>query len=249
MWDPEALARVSVIIPTRNEARHVAAMLRPLPPQVELVVVDASDDGTDRRVEALRPARTRVLRSRAGIAAARQLGAQHASGEWLLFSDADVRFEPGFFERLPLRLQGDAFYGPKRATAGHRLHGWAFGAAQRALHAAGIPAASGSNMAVRRAVFEGVGGFRQELPVNEDTELMMRIAHRGHRVEHCPELAVESLDDRRLDRGPVRKSLHSLSRGLLLWVDLRWSLPAAWLEHDWGYWRGAVPPPPAPPRA
>ena len=243
-----ALTRVSVIIPTRNEAARVPAMLQGLPPAVELVVVDASDDGTDRLVEALRPERTRVIRSTARIAAARQIGAREASGSWLLFSDADVRFEPGFFDRLPRRLVGDAFYGPKRATTRHRLHGAAFIGAQRLLHAAGIPAASGSNMAVRRSVFEAVGGFREELPVNEDTELMMRIAYRGHRVEYCRELAVDSLDDRRLDRGVTLKSLHSLSRGLLLWMNLRRALPAAWLEHDWGYWRNAAPPPPVPPR-
>jgi glycosyltransferase involved in cell wall biosynthesis len=244
-----ALERVSVVIPTRNEAHQVGAVLEALPAEVELVVVDASDDGTDRLIEAMRPRRTRVVRSRAGIAAARQIGAQAAGGEWLLFSDADVRFEPAFFERLPRRLEGDAFYGLKRATERYPRYGAAFGAAQRLLHALRIPAASGSNMAVRRSVFEAVGGFRQELPVNEDTELMMRIAHRGYRVECCPDLVVRSLDDRRLDRGLALKSVHSLSRGLLLWVDLRWPLPGRWLRHDWGYWQPAAPPPVARPRA
>jgi len=242
MCNRRSLSQVSVVIPTRNEAQQVAAVLQALPPEVELVVVDASDDGTDRLVEALRPRRTQVIRSAAGIAAARQIGAQAATGEWLLFSDADVRFEEGFFARLPSRLDGDAFYGLKRATARYPRYGPWFNAAQRLLHALGVPAASGSNMAVRRTVFESVGGFRQDLPVNEDTELMMRIARRGYRVGCCPELVVRSLDDRRLDRGLVLKSLHSLGRGLLLWFDLRCGLPAAWLRHDWGYWRPAPPP-------
>jgi glycosyltransferase involved in cell wall biosynthesis len=166
------LDEVTVIVPTRNERANLPAFLASLPDEVELVVVDASADGTEQLVWSLRPSRTRVLRSPAGIPAARQLGAAVARGRWLLFTDADVRFEPGF-----------------------RL------------------------------------------------ELMMRIQHHGFRVRWAPELAVHSLDDRRLRQGLAYKSAHSLARGLLLWLGLRLRLPAGWLASDWGYWsRGKLQP-------
>jgi glycosyltransferase involved in cell wall biosynthesis len=231
------LCDVSLIVPTKDERDHLPAFLASVPDAVELVIVDASRDGTDVLAEELRPARTRVIRSPSGIAGARQIGARSAAGRVLLFSDVDVAFEPGYWDALPAVLGADAFYGPKRTTAAYPRYGRAFVTAQGLLHRLGIPAASGSNMAVRRDVFDAVGGFRQDLPVNEDTELMMRVARRGYRVLWRPELAVRSLDDRRLRAGVVFKSAHSLTRGLLLLAEHRLGLPRRWLAHDWGYWR------------
>lgn len=233
------LSDISVIIPTRNEAHNIGACLATLPDEIELVVVDASDDGTDRIILQHRPERTRIIRSRARIALARELGAQTASGRWFVFSDADVAFEPGYFTHLVHHLPpgADAYYGPKHATAAYPRYSQFFNASQRAIHAFGIPAASGSNMGIRRDVFHRAGGFRLDLPVNEDTELMMRVSRRGFRVVYVPELAVRSLDDRRLDGGVVLKTLHSLSRNMLLFCNLSLPLPRRWLNHDWGYWR------------
>lgn len=242
-----SLEDVSVVVPAKDERPHLPAFLASVPDAVELVIVDASRDGTDVLAQELRPARTLVVRSREGIAAARQIGARRARGRVLLFSDMDVRFEPGYWEAVAAVLDADAFYGPKRTTAAYPLYGRAFVAAQALLHHLGVPAASGSNLGVRRDVFEAVGGFREDLPVNEDTELMMRVARRGFRVLWRPELAVRSLDDRRLRAGLAFKSAHSLTRGLALLAE-PW-LPRRVLAHDWGYWRRGRPSPPRPPAA
>ncbi len=226
-----------MIVPTRNERHNISRFLQSLHPGVELIVVDASDDGTDKVITKLRPQRTRVLRSPAHIAQARQIGAEAASGQWFIFSDADVRFEPGYWEYVVAAPIGDAFYGPKYATGAHQRYSQCFNAAQRMSHRLGIPAASGSNMGVRRDVFMRVGGFRVDLPVNEDTELMMRVRRHGFHVAYVRNVAVRSLDDRRLDRGVARKLIHTLSRNLLLLINLYLPLPRRWLRHDWGYWR------------
>lgn len=230
------LQAVSVVIPTRNEAHNIRAFLAALHPAIELIVVDASDDDTGRLVPHLRPERTKVILSDAPIAVARQIGAEAAEGDWIVFSDADVRFEPGYFTTLAQGIAGDAFYGPKYATPTYPRYSQFFNACQRACHRLGVPAASGSNMGLRREVFKQVGGFRLELPVNEDTELMMRVKHCGFHVRYMRSLAVRSLDDRRLDRGVALKTLHSLSRNLLLMVNLYIPIPRRWLRHDWGYW-------------
>jgi glycosyltransferase involved in cell wall biosynthesis len=228
---------VSVILTTRNEAHNIPLFLASLHPAVELVVVDASDDGTDVIIEQLRPDRTQVIRSSAHIAPARQIGAQAAQGKWLLFSDADVCFEAGYFHYLVYHVKGDGFYGPKYATPAYPHYSRFFNACQRTIHRLGIPAASGSNMGMRRDVFEHIGGFRLDLPVNEDTELMMRACRQGFRIEYERRLSVRSIDDRRLDRGVALKTLHSLSRNVLLYVNLFIPLPRRWLCHDWGYWK------------
>lgn len=94
------LDTLSVVIPTRNEAALIGRFLAALPEWVELVVVDASDDETPAIIERTRPYHTRLIRSPASIAEAREIGAAAARGEWLIFSDADVRFAPGYFERF-----------------------------------------------------------------------------------------------------------------------------------------------------
>jgi len=230
-WD-----QISVIVPTRNERRNIGAFLQSLHPAVELIVVDASDDDTTTLIMQLRPHRTVVIRSPAHIAGARQIGADAAHGQWLIFSDADVRFEHGYWKRFAALNIADAFYGPKHATGTYQRYSQFFNAAQRVIHRLGIPAASGSNMGLRRAVLERVGGVRTDLPVNEDTELMMRVRRRGFHVAYERSLAVRSLDDRRLDRGVARKLFHSLVRNLLLFINLYLPLPQRWLRHDWGYW-------------
>ena len=138
-------------------------------------------------------------------------------------------------------LDQDAIYGPKRATGAYPRYGRLFTAAQALLHRVGIPAASGSNMAVRRDVFARVGGFRLDLPVNEDTELMMRIHYRGFRVRWAPALVVVSLDDRRLRQGLAYKSAHNLARGCCSGSASGCACRPAWLASDWGYWSRSRP--------
>ncbi len=230
------LQTLSVVIPTRNEAALIDRFLASLPEAIELVVVDASDDETPAIIERIRPQNTRIIRSSAGIAEAREIGAAAASGEWLIFSDADVYFAPGYFERFIRYRDADAVYGPKYATPDYSWYSSVFVAGQHLAHRLGFPAASGSNMAVRRQVLGAVGGFRCDLPVNEDSELFLRLAHRGHRVCFAPDLAVYSLDDRRLKRGAARKLLHSITRCALIALGMRIPLPQRLLRHDWGYW-------------
>jgi glycosyltransferase involved in cell wall biosynthesis len=230
------LRDVSVIVPTRNEARNVPTFLRSLHPDVELVVVDASDDETAALVEALRPQRTIVIRSPVRIARARQLGAEAARGRWLLFTDADVAFDPGYWDCLDGADIGSAFFGPKHATVAHLSYSAFFTTGQRVCSWLGIAAASGSNMGMHRAAFVQAGGFRMDLPVNEDTELMMRLRRAGVEVSFVEGLAVHSLDDRRLDRWLLRKLLHSAIRTAIVLVGLYIPLPKRLLTGDWGYW-------------
>ena len=99
---------ISVIIPARNEAARIArcvtTVLQQGPTVKELIVVDdRSDDGTADvvRKAAGNDTRARTIRvdalppEWAGKAHACQRGGESATGEWLLFADADCRFRPG----------------------------------------------------------------------------------------------------------------------------------------------------------
>jgi len=108
----EEAPHVSIVVAARNEARHVAAAVRTLLaqdyPDFEVVVVDdRSDDGTGEILDGLRDRRRsdrraelRVLHVSTlpdgwlGKNHALQRGAEAATGDLLLFTDADVLMAP-----------------------------------------------------------------------------------------------------------------------------------------------------------
>jgi len=86
--------RISVVIPVYNAARHLAeaieSVLRQTLPVLEIIVVD--DGSTDQSVEVAKrfgePVRV-LQQANNGAAGARNLGIQHARGDYLSFLDAD----------------------------------------------------------------------------------------------------------------------------------------------------------------
>lgn len=95
--------RVSIVVTGRDEASTIRPALQSLLamdyPQYELVVVDGgSTDGTGRLIDELASDRlhpvhvAQVPPRWLGKAYAMHLGAQQATGEWILFTDADVHF-------------------------------------------------------------------------------------------------------------------------------------------------------------
>ena len=102
---------VSVVIPAKNVAAYIGETLASALAQAEvtevIVVDDGSTDGTTAIVRAIRDPRLRLTTNGAsGVSAARNLGAQHASGEWLLFLDADDRLRPGAVAALLAAARG-----------------------------------------------------------------------------------------------------------------------------------------------
>lgn len=104
--DAEPTARVSIVIPARNEERYVGrtldAALRQDYPDFEVIVVDdESTDGTADEI-ARRSSDGRLVPMSArplepgwlGKPNALATGAAQASGKWILFMDADVELHP-----------------------------------------------------------------------------------------------------------------------------------------------------------
>jgi GT2 family glycosyltransferase len=232
---------LTVVVPTRNEAANIAVFLRSVPESVAMIVIDKSDDATREIIRAIRPRNTLVLGCEGTLTEARQLGAERAATRWLLFTDADVAFAADYFADLAAaleRLAADAaagvglLYGPKLSAGEYSGYYRRFARAQRIVDLL-VPAASGSNMVVSRRAFAAVGGFDSALRCNEDSELGWRIARAGFRCRLDPKLVVWAVDHRRLRRGRLRKTLHSVARCVVLFFGL---VPRRWRGRDWGYW-------------
>ena len=116
--------QLSVIIPVYNEAKYIPGCLESLNHQTlkpdEIIIVD--DGSTDETLKIVNSLNSKnpagqiencklkiVSQAHHGAGAARNLGAQHATGEILVFVDADMEFSPEFIDRLsaPIR-QGKA---------------------------------------------------------------------------------------------------------------------------------------------
>jgi hypothetical protein len=176
---------VSVVVPALDEADRLPGLLDCLERQtlrpIEVVIADAgSSDGT------AEVARSRGARVVAGgrPAAGRNAGARAASGDLILFLDADSRPPEGFIEmavsefvRRGLCVAGAPVEPIERrpdyvaACRAARLY------LRAVQHVA--PHAAGSCILVRRDVHERIGGFDETLALAEDHDYVRRASKCG----------------------------------------------------------------------
>jgi len=108
------IPRISIVIPARNEEANIKVLLKSLQESRvhEIIVVD--DQSEDRTEAVARELGARVLPGEIppsgwlGKPWACQQGAEAATGDWLLFVDADTRFVKGGFERIMGLAEGDS---------------------------------------------------------------------------------------------------------------------------------------------
>lgn len=113
--------RVSVVIPTRNEARNVGHVLAALPSEVdEVVLVDGNSvDGTVDAARAVRGDVRVVQQARRGKGNALAAGFSAAGGDYIVMIDADGSMDPAEIRSFLAALDAGADYAKgSRFTAG-----------------------------------------------------------------------------------------------------------------------------------
>jgi colanic acid/amylovoran biosynthesis glycosyltransferase len=209
---------VSVVMPflgSAEEARSALAALATLDlgPTDEVIVADNSPVAVVAAVagRAGHPG-LRVVRADAERSPyyARNVGAEHASGEWLLFTDADCRPAPSLvddFFREPVAADTGALAGRIVPAAEQEapMARWARSrgvlSQEHAIDLPGGPAAATANLLVRRNAWAQVGGFQEGTGLaGTDHEFCWRVADAGWRIEFRPEAVVEHLHRETLRR-------------------------------------------------
>ncbi len=227
--------RVSIVLPARNEAVHIAACIRSIRastwPDLELIVIDDhSSDGTGAlaREAAGSDARVKIVNAPDlpagwfGKQWACQSGAVHATGSLLLFTDADTRHAPDLVGRMVrMRERRNA---ELLSVAGHQEMGtiWEravqpsvftliltrYGGAD-AMEQATNPrdvVANGQCFMLSRRVYDAIGGHEPVRGfVAEDVMMAQAIQARGDRVSLA--LGIGQLSTRMYD------GLDSLMKG------------------------------------
>jgi GT2 family glycosyltransferase len=131
---------------------------------------------------------------------ARNAGAACASGEWILFLDADTRppedlleryFEAAVSEHVGVLAGEIQAAPPGRSIASRYAAERNFLSARAHLSHRYRPRAAAANLMVRRAAWEAAGGFLEGVRAAEDTDLCWRLQELGWTLELRESAAVE----------------------------------------------------------
>jgi len=227
---------VTVVVPTLDEARALPRVLVPLRAvaaerDLEIVVSDGASSDETLAIALGLADRVVVHRGpgRQTIAAGRNAGARAGAGEVILFVNADVRFPDdlgGLVDALALaaRDAGAATCSvrvhPDESTLADRAVLAACDAVFRAWTAAGRGMGRGECQAIRRDVFEAVGGYDERLAAGEDFDLFDRVAREGRRRRRAGGVGygVRILRDQVVYEDPRRYRRRGYPRVLASWA-------------------------------
>jgi hypothetical protein len=260
---PDRWPRLSVVVAARDEAEHLEAaaltLLAQDYPGLELVLVnDRSTDGTGGIVDRLAAADPRVKAVHIeavppgwlGKVNAHRAGTETASGEWILYTDADVRYAPGTLKRsVALALERDLDHLALLGRSDTRQFwldvvfrafdvGFVMITRAAALRRGGSATGTGGFGLVRRAALDRTPGFEYlRMEVADDVALARMLEAHGGRhafftafghltIPWYPSLQAMA---RGLEKNFFAAAHYSAAR-LLLSVGLVWAvLPAPWL--------------------
>lgn len=193
---------VSVIIPVYNRPDEVQELLDSLTMQVlkeetEVIVVDdgsqARSDEVVKRFEDQLDIKY-IYQDNKGPGGARNEGAKHAVGHYLIFLDSDCVLPTDYLKKVQEHLKGDpldCFGGPDRAHAFFTPIQKAISYSMTSVFTTGgirggkkkmdsfYPRSF--NLGVRRDVFLEVGGF-SDMRYGEDIDFSMSVKEKGYRV-------------------------------------------------------------------
>ncbi|MBL6985741.1 MAG: glycosyltransferase family 2 protein [Methylobacter sp.] len=179
---------MSVIIPSHNRRVLLKRALlsvysQSLLPAEVAVIDDGSTDGTKAMLQQEFPQVNYYHQQNLGVSAARNLGIQQSTGDWLAFLDSDDEWLPGKLAKQKAALadhpeqkvchteenwirNGTQVAVPKKYA---KTGGWIF------THCLPLCAMSPSTVLIHRSVFESIGLFDTQLPACEDYDLWLRI--------------------------------------------------------------------------
>ena len=203
----------TVIVPTRGDEARLGALLDALERQTlgrarwELVLAldgAALAPALAARVDAI-GGRAVGLERRAGPGAARNAGAKAASGDWLAFTEDDVTPAPDWLARAAARIEAEpaleVIEGLTVKPGGRPVH------RQSQEHPLYLP----TNLFVRRATFERVGGYCEDfydpasgIYFREDTDFGFALEAAGARIGREPAAVVTHPEEHAGYLGPLR---------------------------------------------
>ena len=185
--------KVSVIVPAYNGEKYIQAALESVVAQtyqnIEIIAVD--DGSTDRTGEIIKSFGEKVIcitQENKGLAAARNTGIRHATGEYISFLDADDVYVPEKINSQIIFLRDHPMYDIAYC---HMFHFYDQEPEVLYRHKQTCPSGNvfenllhaffgqADTLLVPRLVFDEIGLFDEEFTFAEDWEMNIRIAQAG----------------------------------------------------------------------
>jgi len=242
--------RISVIVPALNEEKLIEKTLMCFPVDlrrrldIELIV---SDGGSKDRTVSIARSRCDIVVEhreprRQTIAEGRNRGAEAATGDLLVFINADTvprhpeMFILGLRDVAAMMASGDRTVAvacpvqvdPSERRLSDRLFHAFFNRYVRVLNALGVGMGRGECQIVRHDVFRRVGGYAETMAAGEDFDLYTRVVRHG-RIGHRDDLSVYESPRRFRRYGYLRVLLQWTLNGLAVALFHR-SLSTEWEE-------------------
>ena len=186
---------LSVIIPCRNAARTIEETLRALAGQTwlgEWEVIVADNGSTDDLAQVIARCKLgmpslRLVDASAcrGASYARNVGVQVATGEGILFCDADDIPAPGWAAAMEAGLKQHGFVAcrlefEKLNTPVVRVaRGYTQVTGLQRFKFLPFPHAGAGTLGITRALHDAIAGFDETIPICEDVDYCMRVQQRG----------------------------------------------------------------------
>ncbi|AYL97257.1 glycosyltransferase family 2 protein [Mucilaginibacter celer] len=195
---------VSVCIPAYNCEKYVGQAIKSVLAQtyadIEVIVVDdGSADGTLNVIEQIDDKRLKAISTpNHGASAARNLAYQNATGQYIIFFDADDLLPPDFIDRQLNRINGrddvivlsgwGRFYNDDPGTfkaeqipyQEMQLAGWI-----NTYWRAGAPMTAPGRSLIPRRLIEKAGLWNEELSLNDDMEFYTRMFIKAQSILFC----------------------------------------------------------------
>ncbi len=192
---------VSVIIPSYGRPNYLRRAIRSVVNQtyknIEIIVVDDNDPLSENRLETEKAvsefsdtADFHYIQNERNSerSFSRNNGVKHSSGEYIAFLDNDDEFLPNKIESQVKTIQefGNDYiicYSGYQRMKNNRVM-FTSGETREGdllveVLARDLPVHPGSNLLIRRAAFEQVGGFDETMSYNEDIDLLVRLLKIG----------------------------------------------------------------------
>lgn len=257
--------RVGIVVVNYNGMATIESCLSSLiettNETVEIIVVDnGSTDGSAEFIAECFPSVTLIRADNLGFGGGNNLGVEYSNGEYLVFVNPDTLVTPGWWEALVDTLAADDHIGlatsrilladdpAKLNTAGNDVHLTGLtlcrGMGQPATNfsePATVGAVSGAAFAIRRELYQNLGGFDPGFFMYmEETDLSWRAQLVDYQCRYIPQSIIHHQYQLRF--GPNKTYYQERNRYRMLLKNLRWRtllllVPALLLAEliTWGY--------------
>ncbi|MEH2196603.1 MAG: TIGR04283 family arsenosugar biosynthesis glycosyltransferase [Nostoc sp.] len=176
-------ARISIIIPTLNEAGNIKEAIATTEPNTNIEVIIVDGGSKDDTIEIAKSLNVKVISSSPSRAVQMNTGAIAATGDILLFLHADTRLPIGFDEMIRTALQQ-----PGNVAGAFKLQidaslfslRWVELGVNLRSHFCQMPYGDQA-IFLTKEIFQQIGGF-PEFPIMEDFELIRRLKPIGRIV-------------------------------------------------------------------